>query len=116
MQKPWLQKPETAAPAGSAWYETMLLLRPDSTPVERADTVGKIKSFLQKRGAASMEASVRDAAKASYPVKGHSEVHYVQMFYTAPPQAVQELHAMFALPVVGAEPVMLRFMTFKQSK
>lgn len=101
-------------PAGCGWYETMLLLRPDATEAERAAELAKISSFLQERGVANYEVLAKDPTKTSYPIKGHDHVYYVQLTYAAPPATVKAMHELFAVPVVGAEAVLLRYMSFRR--
>jgi small subunit ribosomal protein S6 len=107
-------KSAVAPPAGCAWYETMLLLRPDATDAERAAEVTKVSAFLAKEGATALEAAAREPVPTAYPIKGHSHSAYVQLNYAAPSTAVNALHKMFATPVVGAEPVLVRYMTFRK--
>jgi len=93
--KPWKPLPSVSAPEGTAWYETMLLLRPDASNAERAAELDKINAFLTKQGAGHVETTARDPAKTSYAIKGHSTVYYVQLMYTAEPKVVQALHGVW---------------------
>jgi small subunit ribosomal protein S6 len=107
-------KSAVAPPTGSAWYETMLLLRPDATDAERAAEVTKVSAFLTKAGATSLEAAAREPVPTAYPIKGHSHSAYVQLNYAAPATAVTAMQKLFSTPVVGAEPVLMRHMTFRK--
>ncbi len=107
-------KSAVAPPAGCGWYETMLLLRPDATEAERAAELAKLSAFLSAAGAQGLEVAAREPTPTAYPIKGHSHAAYVQMTYAAPAAAVVALHKLFATPVVGAEPVLVRYMTFRK--
>ena len=97
----------------------MLLLRPNATEAERGAELAKIATFLGERGAGDYHVTTRpelSPGKSAYPIKGHTTVYYVQLNYAAPPATVKALHEMFAVPVVGAEAVLLRYLSFRQSK
>ena len=74
----------------------------------------KTQTVLTDAGVTDLEITLRDVSATAYPIKGHDRVFYVQLNFTSTPLAVSQLHAMFNTPVVGAEPVLLRFMTLKQ--
>jgi small subunit ribosomal protein S6 len=100
------------APAGCKWYETTLLLRPDATESEREAELVKVQACLKANGAVQMEVIAREPTPTAYAVKGHTHAAYVLITYAAPPTAVPVLHKLFTTPVVGALPVLLRFMSF----
>ena len=113
------QEHAAPAPSGCARYETMLILRPNATETERDAELAKIATFLGERGAVEYVVTTRpelSPGKSAYPIKGHSTVYYVQLNYAAPPATVKAMHEMFAVPVVGAEAVLLRYLSFRQSK
>lgn len=97
-------------------YETMMLLRPDASEVERSAEVKKAEQLLTSSGVKDLEVTLRDASGVAYAIKGHNRMYYVQLNYTSTPAAVEALHKMYNIPVVGAEPVLVRYMTLKQKK
>lgn len=100
-------------PAGSSWYETMLALRPDATAAERSEEVSSVVGLLERGGASELFVSAREAQPTAYPMNGHRSAYYAQISFAAPPQTVQAMHAKFAVPVAGREPVRIRHLTLK---
>jgi ribosomal protein S6 len=102
------------APAGCAWYETTLLLRPDATEAERQAELTKYGEFLAEHQAQQLDIVAHEPQQTAYSIGGHSHAAYVYMNYAAPPAVVDAMHKLFATPTVGSEPVLMRFMTMRK--
>ncbi|AGY56498.1 30S ribosomal protein S6 [Gloeobacter kilaueensis] len=78
-------------------YETMYILRPD-LPEETIDqTIARYQTILNDQGVTEIETQHRGKRRLAYELKKCKEGIYIQMNYTAPAAAVEELKKSFRI-------------------
>ncbi|KAK9827499.1 hypothetical protein WJX74_005936 [Apatococcus lobatus] len=102
-------------PEGWAWYETMLVLRPDLDDEARDQELAKFEAFLNQEKCQDITALVRGRQQLAYPIKGFWEGIYVLYTYGARRATSQGVQRLLSKPSIGAEVNVLRHMTFCQA-
>jgi small subunit ribosomal protein S6 len=91
-------------------YETMYILRSDLNEQDLEAAIAKYKTLLEDQGAEEITIQNRGKRRLAYEVKRHREGIYVQLNYTAKPQAVDAMEKAMRL----SEEV-IRYMTMKMT-
>ncbi|KAK9866628.1 hypothetical protein WJX84_006258, partial [Apatococcus fuscideae] len=91
-------------PEGWAWYETMLVLRPDLDDEARDQELAKFEAFLNQEKCQDITALVRGRQQLAYPIKGFWEGIYVLYTYGARRATSQGVQRLLSKPSIGTEP------------
>jgi ribosomal protein S6 len=86
-------------------YEAMFLMKPGVEDSLRAAEVDKLRSMFETGGA-----TVQNA----YEIKGFADSHQYMINVQCPRGTVKTVQDALAMPVIGAEEIILRYMFFKE--
>jgi small subunit ribosomal protein S6 len=89
-------------------YETMYILRPDLNEQDLEAAIAKYQTLLQSQGAEEINIQNRGKRRLAYEVKRNREGVYVQLNYTANPNAVEAMEKAMRL-----SDEVIRYMTIK---
>ncbi len=77
-------------------YETIFLIRNDTTKEERDSVINKIKSYLNTTGEIT-ESNDLGLKKLAYDIRGQQQAYYYQIYFKATCPAISELERMYRI-------------------
>mmetsp|Transcript_4424 Transcript_4424/g.10788 ORF Transcript_4424/g.10788 Transcript_4424/m.10788 type:complete len:150 (+) Transcript_4424:95-544(+) len=95
-------------------YEAIFLMKPGVEDSVRSAEVDQLKAIFMDGGATEFEVTDRGLVQNAYEIKGFPDSHQYMMHMTCPPATAKKVQDFLATPVIGKEPIVLRYMFFKQ--
>lgn len=102
---------DAAAPAR---YEAVFLMKPGVEDSVRSAEVDKLRSMFEAGGATEFEVTDRGLVQNAYEIKGFADSHQYMINVQCPRSTVKSVQDTLAMPVIGQEEVILRYMFFKE--
>lgn len=95
-------------------YEALFLMKPGVEDSVRAEEVDKLRSMFEAGGATEFEVTDRGLCQNAYEIKGFADSHQYMLNIQCPRGTVKVVQDTLAMPVIGAEEIILRYMFFTQ--
>jgi ribosomal protein S6 len=95
-------------------YEAVFLMKPGVEDSLRAAEVDKLRSMFETGGATEFEVTDRGVVQNAYEIKGFADSHQYMINVQCPRGTVKTVQDALAMPVIGAEEIILRYMFFKE--
>lgn len=102
---------DAAAPAR---YEAVLLMKPGVEDAVRTAEVDKLRAMFEEGGATEFEVTDRGLCQNAYEIKGFADSHQYMIHMQCPRGTVKKVQDFLAMPVIGGEEIILRYMFFKE--
>lgn len=101
-------------PVGYKFYETMLLIQPRLSEMEKDIQLGYFEKILGKGRAVQVMKLDRGKHPLAYPMRKHFEAYYVLYSYAGPSSLPRMVQDWSANPGIDSEGQFLRVVTTKQ--
>jgi len=102
---------DSAAPAR---YEAIFLMKPGVEDGVRAAEVDKLRTMFEAGGATEFEVTDKGLCQNMYEIKGFADSHQYMLNIQCPRGTVKVVQDTLAMPIIGGEEVILRYMFFKE--